>query len=139
LLSDGRRAVPGDWRHGWAGFQGKDTVVLTLTMEGYETLGTIAVGASHSPGDWVVKPRDVQVQWSIDGSNWSHWQSMDLANPPTDLYADSRRLRYTLTAHKAKSVHYVRLRFINSPRLPIWHPNAGQPAWLMVDEVGIAR
>ncbi len=139
LLSDGRRAVPGDWRHGWAGFQGKDTVELTLTMEGYETLGTIAVGTSHSPGDWVVKPRDVQVQWSIDGSNWSHWQSMDLANPPTDLYADSRRLRYTLTTHKAKSVHYVRLRFINSPRLPIWHPNAGQPAWLMVDEVGIAR
>lgn len=139
LLADGRRAVPGDWRHGWAGFQGVDTVELTLTLDGYENLGTIAVGASHSPGDWVVKPLDVQVQWSIDGSRWSEWQSMELANPPTDLYADSRRLRYTLTPHKAKSVHLVRMRFICRQQLPIWHPYAGQPAWLMLDEVEINR
>ena len=139
LLMDGRRAVAGDWRHGWVGFQGKDTVELTLTLEGYETLGTIMVGFSHSPGDWVVKPHDVQAQWSIDGSRWSPWESMTLANPPSDLYADSRRLRYTLTLQKAKIVHFVHLRFVCSKRLPIWHPYAGQPAWLMVDEVGITR
>ena len=139
LLYDGRRAVPGDWRHGWVGFQEEDTVELTLTLEGYETLGTIAVGACHSPGDWVVKPLDVQVQWSIDGSRWSEWQSMDLANSPTDLYADSRRMRYTLTPHKAKSVHFVRVRFICRPHLPIWHQYAGHPAWLMVDEIDFTR
>ena len=138
-LADGRRAVPGDWRHGWAGFQGADTVELTLTLEGYETLGTVAVGASHSPGDWVVKPLDVQVQWSIDGKRWSPWQSMALANPPTDLYGDSRRLRYTLATHKARSVHFVRLRFVGRCELPIWHPYAGQPAWLMIDEIDITK
>jgi hypothetical protein len=138
-LADGRRAVPGDWRHGWAGFQGADTVELTLTLEGYETLGTVAVGASHSPGDWVVKPLDVQVQWSIDGKRWSPWQSMALANPPTDLYGDSRRLRYTLAPHKARSVHFVRLRFVGRRELPIWHPYAGQPAWLMIDEIDITK
>lgn len=138
-LADGRRAVPGDWRHGWAGFQGADTVVLTLTLEGYETIGTMAVGASHSPGDWVVKPLDVQVQWSIDGRRWSEWTDMELANPPADLYNDSRRLRYTLAPHKARSVHYVRLRFVGRSELPIWHPYAGQPAWLMIDEIDITK
>ena len=138
-LADGRRAVPGDWRHGWAGFQEVDTVELTLTLEGYETLGTIAVGASHSPADWVVKPQDVQMQWSIDGRRWSEWQSMDLANPPADLYADSRRLRYTLTPHKARSVHLVRLRLICRSQLPIWHPYSGEPAWLMIDEVELTK
>ena len=139
MLTDGRRAVAGDWRHGWAGFQGKDTVELTLTLDGYETLGTIIVGVSHSPGDWVVKPHDVQVQWSIDGKLWSPWESMMLTNPPADLYVDSRRLRYTLTPHKARSVHFVRLRFVCSRSLPIWHLYAGQPAWLMLDEVGITK
>ena len=139
LLMDGRRAVPGDWRHGWAGFAGEDTVEMMLALDGYESIGTIAVGACHSPGDWVVKPHDVQVQWSIDGKGWSPWESMNLVNPPADLYSDSRRVRYTLTPHKAKSIHYVRLRFVGRSQLPIWHPYAGEPAWLMIDEVEISK
>jgi hypothetical protein len=135
VLTDGRRAVPGDWQHGWVGFSSPDTVELTVTLEEYATIGTISVGASHSPADWVVKPQDVQAQWSIDGKKWSEWQSLDLQNPPADLYNDSRRVRYIVHPHKAKSIHFVRLRFICRPSLPIWHPYAGQPAWLMLDEV----
>ena len=137
LLTDGRRAVPGDWQHGWAGFQGPDTAEFMLTLEEYATIGEISVGACHSPGDWVVKPQDVQASWSIDGQKWSDWQSLDLQNAPSDLYGDSRRLRYTLTPRRAKAVNYIRLRFICNPTLPIWHPFAGQPSWLMVDEVEV--
>ena len=39
LLADERRAVPGDWQHGWAGFQSPDTVEFMLTLEEYATLG----------------------------------------------------------------------------------------------------
>ncbi len=137
MLADGRRAVPGDYRHGWAGFQLPDTVEFTLTLDHHATLGQISVGACHSPADWVVKPQDVQASWSIDGRSWSPWQSLDLQNPPADLYADSRRLLYTLTPRRAKSIGYVRLRFICRPTLPVWHPFAGQPSWLMVDELGL--
>ena len=135
LLADERRAVPGDWQHGWAGFQSPDTVEFMLTLEEYATLGQINVGTSHSPADWVVKPQDVQAQWSIDGKSWSEWQSLDLQNPPADLYGDSRRLRYSLEPKRAKSIHFVRLRIVCRPTLPIWHPYAGQPSWLMLDEV----
>ena len=138
-LADGRRAVPGDYRHGWAGFQAPDTVELTLTLEEYATLDEISVGACHSPADWVVKPQDVQAQWSIDGKNWSEWQSLDLQNPPTDLYAESRRLRYSIEPKHAKSIHFVRLRYICRPTLPIWHPYHGKSAWLMLDEVELRR
>ena len=108
-------------------------------LDGYETLGSIAVGASHSPADWVVKPQDVLVQWSIDGREWSPWESMTLVNPPADLYSDSRRVRYMMHPRKAKSIHYVRLRFVCRGKLPIWHPYAGESAWLMIDEVEIAK
>ena len=137
MLADGRRAVPGDYRHGWAGFQSPDTVEFNLTLDHHATLGQISVGVCHSPADWVVKPQDVQASWSIDGRSWSPWQSLDLQNPPADLYADSRRLLYTLTPRRAKSIGYVRLRFICRPTLPVWHPFAGQPSWLMVDELGL--
>ena len=135
VLADGRRAIPGDYHHGWAGFEGPDTVEMMLTLEEYATLGEIAVGACHSPNDWVVKPLDVQASWSIDGKNWSPWQSLDVQNPPANLYRDSRRLYYSLRPHKAKYVHYVRLRFACRSTLPIWHPYSGEKAWLMIDEI----
>lgn len=139
VLSDGRRAVPGDYKHGWAGFEGMDTVVFNLTLEQFAALGEIAIGICHSSADWVVKPLDVQVQWSTNGRKWSAWQSMELQNPPADLHSDSRRLRYSLSPRKAKAVSYVRVRCICRPLLPVWHPYSGQSSWLMLDEIELFK
>ena len=135
VLTDGRRAVPGDWRHGWVGYDGADTVTLTLTLKEPSLLAEVSTGIGHSPTDWVVKPLDVEVCWSKDSLTWSPWQSLDLPHPPQNLYTDSRRLRYQLTPAKAKVVRYVRLRYSCRPTLPPWHPYAGEKAWLMIDEI----
>lgn len=135
VLADGRRAVPGDWHHGWAGFEAPDTVEFTLTLKQYATLGQITVGTSHSPADWVVQPLSAEASWSIDGQRWSPWQEMDLQNPPADRYNDSRRLRYALFPRRARAVRFIKVRFLCRPQLPVWHPYARQNAWLMVDEI----
>ena len=139
VLSNSHRGVLGDWNRGWLGFEGEDTVEMTLTLMERETVGEITVGACHSPADWVVKPLDVQASWSTDGKKWSDWKSLDLKNPPADLYRDSRRLNYTLQSRKAKKIKFIRLRFICRPQLPIWHPSAGHPAWLMLDEIEVKK
>ena len=139
VLSNSHRGVLGDWNRGWLGFEGEDTVEMTLTLMERETVGEITVGACHSPADWVVKPLDVQASWSTDGKKWSDWKSLDLKNPPADLYRDSRRLNYTLQSRKAKKIKFVRLRFLCRPTLPIWHPYAGQKAWLMLDEIELKK
>ena len=135
VLTDSRRGVAGFWRQGWAGWSAPDTVELTLTLEKSSSIDEITVGTSHSPGDWVVKPLDIQVSLSLDGKKWSKWESMELPNPPADLNSDSRRLLYLLEPCKAKKVGFVRLRFICRPTLPIWHPYFGQKSWLMLDEI----
>ncbi len=139
VLHDGRRGVVGAYHRGWAGFEGVDTVELTLTLEKGSPIGEIAASVCHSPADWVVKPLDVLAQWSVDGERWSPWQGLGLHNPPADLYNDSRRLRYTLRLSSKRSVKFVRLRFVCRPTLPIWHPYAGQKAWLMVDEIEVKK
>ncbi len=139
VLTDKRRGVAGFWRQGWAGWNAPDTVELTFTLENYETLDEISVGTCHSPDDWVIKPLDVQASWSIDGQKWSDWQSLELLAQPSNLYTDSRRLTYLLEPRKARQVHYFRLRFICRPQLPIWHPSAGNPAWLMLDEIEVEK
>ena len=135
VLTDCRRAVPGDWQHGWVGYSGLDTVTLTLSLKEAASLGEVSTGVCHSPTDWVTMPLDVQVQWSKDSLSWSPWQSLGLPYPPQNRYTDSRRMRYILEPRKAKGVRYVRLRYICRPTLPPWHPYAGEKAWLMVDEV----
>ena len=137
MLVDGRRAVPGDYRGGWAGFEAADTVVLDIALARFAKLGEISVGACHSPTDWVIQPIDVQAQWSIDGKKWSDWQSLEQQNPTDDIQGGSRRVRYSINPRKAKYINYVRLRFICSPELPVWHNYSRRPAWLMVDEVEI--
>ena len=139
VLRDGLRGVSGDYVRGWVGFEGVDTVEMKLTLFPDDILGAIVVGACHSPNDWVIKPLDVQASWSVDGKKWSPWQSLDLQNPPADLYNDSRRLRYVHRLHKAKAVSFVCLRFICRPTLPIWHPYAGQKSWLMIDEIELKK
>ncbi len=134
-LTDCRRAVPGDYHHGWVGFCGQDTVEFTLTLANPSVLGEVSTGICHSPTDWVVRPLDVQACWSKDSLHWSSWQSLDLPHPPANLYTDSRRLRYVVEPHKAKNVKYVRLRFVCRPTLPPWHPYAEEQSWLMIDEV----
>ena len=135
LLADGRRAVAGDYHHGWVGFAAPDSLVLSLELDTFADLARIEVGACHSPADWVLRPLDIEVQWSIDGRHWSDWQHLELQNPPSSPYADSRRLLYTLEPRRARRVHHVRLRLAARPTLPPWHPYAGQPAWLMLDEI----
>ena len=139
MLADGRRAIPGDYRNGWAGFESADTVEMTIALAQFGKLGEISVGACHSPADWVIQPVDIQAQWSIDGIKWSDWQSLELQNPPDDVQGDSHRLRYFINPHKAKYINYVRLRFICMPELPVWHNYSRRPAWLMIDEVEIRR
>ena len=139
VLHNGLYGVTGDYNRGWLGFEGEDTVELAITLLKKDDIGEIAVGVCHSPGDWVVKPLDILASWSRDGRTWTPWQSLDLQNPPADLYSDSRRLRYTHTIKKSNNhaVRYVRLRFICRPTLPVWHPYFGQKAWLMLDEIEI--
>lgn len=137
VLTDCRRAVPGDYRHGWTGFWAEDTVELTLTLNAAATVGEISAGVCHSPTDWVIRPLDVQACWSRDSVVWSPWQSLDLPHAPANIYADSRRLQYQMEPAKAQWVRYVKVRFLCRPTLPPWHPNAGEKAWLMVDEVDL--
>ena len=112
--------------------------MLTVTLDAYADLDLIALGACHSPADWVVRPLGVEAQWSIDGRSWSPWTDLELVNPPTDLQNDSRRLRYTISPRRgAKKIHFVRLRLVCQPTLPVWHPYAGHPSWLMIDEVEV--
>lgn len=140
VLSDGHRAICGDWHRGWIGYNGMDTVDLTIMLESPTTLGVVSLGTCHSADDWVIVPLDVQMQWSQDSLHWSGWQPLEMLNEPADRYHGSQRLRWqAVPQQRAKGVRFVRLRVIARPTLPPWHSCAGEKAWFMIDEVEITN
>ena len=136
-LADGRRAIPGDYGRGWTGFLEPDTLTLELTLEQATDIAHLDIGVCHAPSDWVIRPEGILMQWSRDGRSWSEWQPMTLPQPPATDSTGTMRLRYTLAPAHARDARIVRLRFLGTPFLPHWHPYAGKPSWLMLDEVEI--
>lgn len=134
-LMDGKKGVVGDyyWRN-WLGFNGTDmeaTIELVKAMD----IDKIRIGIAHKPESWVVWPKGVWVAFSKDGKKYSEWQPVELPlyNLSEPMVAKGRveaRARV-----EAKKVKFLKIKIDNPGTLPAWHPNAGENAWIMVDEV----
>ena len=131
LLSDGHRAVPGDYSTGWAGWNGVDTLLLEVALEA-TSLTELTLTAAHAPSDWVLAPQEVALRLGADGE-WLPCKQLQTVGQ------ERRRVAYRCTLPHAKRVARgsVQVRVIHPAQLPQGHPYAGQPAWLMIDEVKV--
>lgn len=139
VLFDQRHGIVGDYNEGWIGYSGTDPVEFLVTLEKLEKVNQVSVGFCHSAHDWVIRPWEVQVQYSTNGKEWSPWQSCLMNNLPDDLANDAKRVRAFLRLGKkgVKNIRYIKVRVVGSKTLPIWHPYHGEPAWTMIDEIEI--
>jgi len=141
-LYDGRLGIAGNYIDGWAGWSGRDSIVLTIELDQPMQPEEIAAGFCHAANDWVLQPLQVQVQWSKNGRSFTRWQNLQPIRPVADEKEQTRRvsMRYLFgqkKAPKARKVKYLRLKVSSRAHLPEWHPNSGQPAWLMIDEITV--
>jgi len=140
MLYDAKNGVPGAYDEGWAGFYGKDSVVLEIALGNARTIEGITVGVCNAPHDWVVVPNSIEV--SVNGGEWlplsytalATDRNATLSNP--NASPDRTRLRYHL-AHRQKKVTSLKVRILPQTLLPEGHAYAGEKAWLMIDEVEI--
>ena len=146
VLHDSQLGIVGNYGEGWTGFSGRDSVDITIELSRPATLQQLSVGFCHNADDWVFGPDSVEVQWSRNGFRYSPWQPLKSARPITDEQHERHRvaMRYQFAPgkglfHKAEAhkVKYLRLRVHSRRVLPAWHIGAGQPAWLMIDEIDV--
>ena len=82
-------------------------------------------------------PKSVMVSFSNDGENYSEWQCASLpVCDGVDKMAGKGRVEARAKV-KAEKVKFIRVRVESYGTLPEWHPNAGEKAWIMVDEVEV--
>ena len=146
VLYDDRLAIAGNYSEGWIGFNGRDSVIFNIRLSQPCTLKEIAIGFCHSADDWVLQPSEVEVQWSKNGHTYSEWKPLTAIHPVTNPQKESRRtaMRCSFTPKQglfhpaeASKVKYLRIRMRCQSLLPQWHVCAGQPAWLMIDEINV--
>ena len=138
-LMDGKKGVVGDysWRN-WMGFNGVD-MEATIELNEPVDITKVRIGIAHKPESWVVWPKGAWVAFSKDGKNFTDWQlaefpMYDMPDPMTSMGRVEARARVNV-----QNVKYLKVKVENQGALPQWHPNAGEKAWIMVDEVRIER
>ena len=134
-LMDGKKGVVGDyqWRN-WLGFNGVD-MEATIELKEPIDINMVKIGIAHKPDSWVVWPKGAWVAFSKDGKTFTDWQradfpDYDIPNPMTSLGRVEARARVNV-----QKVKFLKIKVENQGMLPKWHPNAGEKAWIMVDEI----
>ena len=145
-LYDGRLGIAGNYSESWMGFQGRDSLIITIELDEPVTLQQTAIGFCHSGNDWVVQPQLVEVQWSRNGKRFSPWQEMTPVRPIANEQKESRRLLMRRNYQgrqglfhpaEARNARYLRIKIACQATLPDWHDYSGEPAWLMIDEITV--
>ncbi len=142
ILYDGKRGVAGNWNAGWTGWQGIDTLNITI-LTSCKHIASVRIGSCHAPDGWVLMPEKVEV-WFPDRKEWVPCRKTETE----DLMHGRQRVSYLcFPRHKKKRwlggwkevslSKEVKIRIIHPSTLPNWHTYKGEKAWLMIDEVKV--
>ncbi len=129
-LIDGARGSL-NWRTGgWQGYQDTDfTAILDLLVE--RPLSIVGAGFCQDARSWIWMPRYVEFSVSSDGETFVPAGRIESTKDPRDYELEvwDAQLPVSCTAR------YVKVFAKNIGTIPSWHPGAGSPGFIFVDEL----
>jgi hypothetical protein len=130
MLTDGKRGSH-DYDNNWVNFGGKDLQVV-IDLEKEETVRKIGSGY-YQLGFWLrLLPTHVEYYTSTDGKNFELAGKV-VNTLPIDQYGGFlREFNIEFTPKKAR---YIKVWAHSMGNTPGWHPGAGRPARMLVDEI----
>jgi len=121
-----------DFKDGrWLGF--RESVDITVDLGAAARVSRVGASFLRSQYAWVVLPPRVELSVSSDGARYVTLGAFDSSLAP-DPAQGPREYALEFTP---RVVRFVRVRAECVDPLPDWHPGAGEPGWLFVDEVTI--
>lgn len=132
-LIDGIRGET-NWRKGnWQGYQ-KTDMDVTIDLKTPTTISNVTAGFLQDTRAWIVLPKQMIVQVSSDGLNYSTVSDTNNFLPIEDLTPQVKNVTATFAPIKAR---YVRIKAMQYGKLPSWHESPGGDTHLFVDEIEI--
>jgi len=130
MLTDGIRGSH-DYGYNWLSFTGKDLEVV-IDLEEAKSVHRIE-SAYYQYGFWLrLFPRKVEYYISNDGNKFELVGAVE-NTMPIDQYGGQQR--DFIAEFPAKNARYVKVKAYTIGNTPEWHPGAGRPANMLIDEI----
>ena len=130
MLTDGKRGSH-DYDNNWINFAGKDLEVV-IDLDNVEKVRKIGSGY-YQLGFWLrLLPTNVEYYTSMDGKNFELVGNV-VNTLPIDQYGGY--LREFNAEFASRDARYIKVRALSMGNTPGWHPGAGRPAHMLVDEI----
>ena len=121
-----------DFRDGnWLGFNGSD-VELELVLDKPQEINTLIVSNLVDTGSWIFPPKQIEL-WLGDGQG----NFLKIASKAVDEAREGMPGGQQFIQLQIGTVMGRLLKVVvrNQGKIPDWHPGAGTPAWLFIDEI----
>jgi len=130
MLTDGKRGSH-DYDNNWINFAGKDLEVV-IDLEKKEVVRKIGSGY-YQLGFWLrLLPKNVEYYTSLDGKNFE--LAGNIVNTlPIDQYGGY--LREFNIEFVPRDARYIKVHARSIGNTPGWHPGAGRPSHMLIDEI----
>jgi hexosaminidase len=131
-LTDG---IQGGWNFTdgtWLGWWGSDLEAV-IDLGAPMTVASLSLTCMQQVQSWIMLPRKVMFQASVDGKNWHHAEEVTHRVPDDDLSPVIHPFSTVLPA--GTRARYIRVKAVNYGKLPAWHNGAGGNAWIFADEI----
>ena len=129
-LTDGLRGR-GTYNSGhWLGFVG-EPLVAEIDLGDGEEVSQLKFYNDVVTGSWIFDTRAVKVEVSDNGT---YWTTVATADYPAMAEGGSDIVEHTVDFTPV-TARRVRLTLTPEPSIPAWHPGAGHPGFIFVDEI----
>jgi len=130
MLTDGKRGGH-EYDYNWFGTSGANLEVI-IDLEEIKTVRRIESGYYHFAYWRTIVPERVEYLVSADGVSFKQVGNIKLMLP-IDQYGGFQR--DVIAEFEPEEARYVKVIAHSIGNTPDWHPGAGQPAYMLVDEI----
>ncbi len=117
----------GKW-HGWQGHN----CTATLDLGKVTDVSKVTAGCFEDTGGWIFFPKGMRVSTSVDGKSFK--KVREAAYPVATENTKSSVKMFT-ESFASVEARYVKVEVLSVLKNPKWHPSAGEPCWIFVDEI----
>ena len=103
-------------------------MIATIDLGATQSISTAEIGVLHDPTNWIYEPSEIQLEKSIDGTNWEPILSTIVA--PVKPNMRKKQMKFSPV-----NARYIRISAKNPGLIPAGNPGAGKNSWIFFDEI----
>ena len=128
-LFDSIRGAKNSWG-AWQGWEGEH-FDATIDLGSKRDIKSVTATFLQNPGSWIWLPKSVMFYSSEDGKEFVKYEAKK-HNVSLKIY-EPQIVDFSQIINNP--VRYIRIKAKNILECPDWHPGAGGPSWLFIDEI----